>query len=84
MIENEFIIDIDPGRRPYNSYMALPLHLVQQLAPLLTNEILRGLINTDNEQRVILHLFLEDSKIKEVQNVLASLQKTTLVVNRES
>ena len=83
MIENEFIIDIDPGRRPYNSYMALPLPLIQQLAPLLTDEILHGLINTDNEQRVVLHLHLEDSKIKEVQEVMATHTKTS-IVNRES
>jgi hypothetical protein len=79
MKKNDFIIDIDASRRPYNSYLVLTLPLLQQLTPLIKDEILLGLINTDGPDRVILHLALDDSKIRKVMEFARMGEKVNSV-----
>jgi len=74
MEDKNYIIDIQPGRQPYNSYLVLPLHLLQVLTPLLMREILKGKVATEGGDRVALHLQLEDTKILEVRRIV-SMQK---------
>jgi hypothetical protein len=79
MIDNEYIIDIEPGRRPYNAYLVLPLGLLQQLAPLIRDEIMKGLVDSDKNDRVVLHLLLDTAKISQVGKMTSSWPKPITV-----
>ena len=75
MNQNEYIIDINPARKPHNSHLILPLDVLQKLAPLLRDEILKGLINSDGEGYVILYLQLDAAKIHKLQQVIRQMEK---------
>jgi hypothetical protein len=79
MLENEHIIDIDASRRPYNAYLVLPLGLLQQLTPLIRDEIMKGLIDTDNNDRVVLHLLLDPDKINLLRKLTASWSQGSFI-----
>ncbi|HWJ91749.1 MAG TPA: hypothetical protein VNR87_11595 [Flavisolibacter sp.] len=72
MAENEHIIDIEASRRPYNAYLVLPLALLQKIAPLLKDEIMKGLVDSDDRDRVVLHLLLDTGKISRLKKLTAS------------
>ncbi len=72
---NNYIIDIDAGRRPYNSYLVLPLPSLKLLTPLICEEIMQGLVSSDDQDRVILQLSLDAGKIREVNRLISSIQK---------
>ena len=74
MEKKQYIIDIQPGREPYNSYLVLPLHLLQVLTPVIMGEILLGQIATEGDDQVALHLQLDETKILEVRRIV-SMQK---------
>lgn len=76
---NDYIIDIDAARRPFNSYMVLPLDLLQQLTPLLMEEIMQGVVGSHGEDHVVLHLVLDESKISQLNQVVSNLQKNLAV-----
>jgi hypothetical protein len=80
MKDCQYIIDIDEGRLPYNAYMVLPLKVLQKLAIPLRNEILAGLVDSDQEDKVILHLQLDKNKIKLVRKIIDSMRLTSEVV----
>ncbi|MFL5741310.1 MAG: hypothetical protein ACJ75B_13890 [Flavisolibacter sp.] len=71
MFKNPPVIDINPTRRPYNTYMVLSLNLLRKITPLLENEIMKGLIDSDGNDRVVLHLHLEADKIKRLKRVIS-------------
>ena len=83
MVENDYIIDIDSERHPYNSYMVLPMNLLQRLAPLIKDEILKGLVNNEDKDRVMLYLFLEPEKIKKIEKVVTIFERE-LMINRKA
>jgi hypothetical protein len=64
MNENEYTIDIEEGRQPYNAYLVLPLDLLEQLTPLLYDEIMLGLAGTEGHDKVVLQLHLGKAKIE--------------------
>ena len=64
MNENEYTIDIEEGKLPYNAYLVLPLDLLEQLTPLLTDEIMLGLAGTEGHDKVVLQLHLGKAKIE--------------------
>jgi hypothetical protein len=72
---NNYIIDIDAARRPYNSYLVLPLPILKQLTPLICEEIMQGLVSSDDQDRVVLQLSLDEGKIREVNRLISTLQK---------
>jgi hypothetical protein len=72
---NNCIIDIDTGRRPYNSYLVLPLPILKQLTPLICEEMMKGLVSSDDQDRVVLQLSLDAGKIREVNRLISSLKK---------
>lgn len=74
---NNYIIDIDAARRPYNSYLVLPLPLLKLLTPLICEEIMQGLVSSDDQDRVVLQLSLDEGKIRQVNRLISSLQKKT-------
>lgn len=75
MASAEYIIDIDAGRQPYNSHLTLSLAFLQKLVPLLKEEILRGMVNSDADGRVILHLHLDADKIRQVEDKIREIAK---------
>jgi hypothetical protein len=79
MSHNDHIIDIEEARRPYNCYLTLPLVQLQQLAPLLKEEILKGLVETDSTDRVVLHLLLSPAKIKQLKQIASSFRSRSAV-----
>ena len=79
MFKNPPVIDINPSRRPYNTYMVLSMNLLRKITPLLKNEIMKGLIDSDGEERVVLHLHLETDKIKRLKRII-SLYKLPLAI----
>lgn len=82
MSNKEYLIDIDEARRPYNAYMVLPLTILQKLMPLLNNEILNGLVDSDQHDRVILHLLLEEHKIAELKKIVAPLNTKVQILHK--
>ena len=70
-MSKDYIIDIQEGRQPYNTYMVLPYTLLQQLMPLLKEEVMKGLVSNDPEDRIVLHLNLSKDKINQV-NIAAA------------
>ena len=64
MNENEYTIDIEEGKLPYNAYLVLPLDLLEQLTPLLFEEIMLGLAGTEGHDKVVLQLHLGKAKIE--------------------
>jgi len=69
------IIDIDESRKPFNSYMRLSLDLLQIILPVIQPELMKGLIDNDNSNNVILHLNLSEEKIKNVRQISLSFEK---------
>lgn len=67
----DYIIDIQEGRQPYNTYLFLPYALLQQLMPLLKEEMMKGLVSNDQEDRIILHLNLTMEKINQIRTIAA-------------
>ena len=69
MQEQGNIIDIDESRKPFNSYMRLSLELLQIILPVIQAELMKGLIDNDNDNNVILHLNLSQEKIRNVRQI---------------
>ena len=69
------IIDIDENRKPFNSYMRLSLDLLKIILPVIQPELLKGLIDNDKDNNVILHLNLAEEKIKHVRQISLSFEK---------
>jgi len=82
MTEKEYIIDIDESRHPYNAYLLLPLVLLEQLTPLLLEEIMLGLVDTDGDDKVVLHLFLDKMKIEALKQVVAVTEYQVVLVHK--
>jgi len=72
MINRNYLIDIDPDRQPYNAHLVLTLEWLEKLMPVLQNEIMFGVIDTDGKDRVVLDLFLNGAKIKEVNEFITN------------
>jgi len=69
------IIDIDESRKPFNSYMRLSIELLQIILPVIQAELMKGLIDDDNDNNVILHLNLSEEKIRHVRKISQSFEK---------
>ncbi|HEV7620810.1 MAG TPA: hypothetical protein VGO09_03705 [Flavisolibacter sp.] len=80
MSRENYIIQINEGNKPFNAYMVLPLSLFIKMNKLLKDEILQGLVGSDQEDRLILHLLLDISKIKKVKRILSTLEKKANLV----
>ena len=74
MTQKNYHIEIEADRAPYNTQMTLTLNLLQKLMPLLKEDILKGLVNSDLSGRVILHLHLDDHKIRKVREMVRELE----------
>lgn len=81
---NEYIIDINEGGQPYNVRLVLPLPQLQQILPLVKEEMMHGLVNNDTEERVVLHLQLSASKIVEIEKLLAPTQQRNKTISSSS
>jgi hypothetical protein len=79
MLENEHIIDIEESRRPFNAYLVLPLGLLQKLTPFIRDEIMKGLVDTDEDERVVLHLLLDAAKINQLRKLTDSWSLTSVI-----
>lgn len=80
MNENDYIIEIDESRQPHNAYLLLPLAVLEQLTPLLMQEIMQGLASTKGNDKVVLHLFLNKAKINEIRKMFAVTEHKIEVV----
>ena len=74
MLEPGNIIDIDESRKPFNTYMRLSLDLLQIILPVIQPELMKGLIDNDNDDIVMLHLNLAQEKIKQVRQISKSFE----------
>ncbi|HZH94968.1 MAG TPA: hypothetical protein VEY06_03745 [Flavisolibacter sp.] len=70
MINQNYLIDIVPNRQPYNARFVLPLEWLERLMPVLQNEIMFGIVDTDGNDRVVLDLFLSEAKIEEINEFI--------------
>jgi hypothetical protein len=70
-----YIVDIDEARKPFNSYFLLPLEMLEKILPLVNEEVLKGLIDSDDNDRVILHVNLDNSKAVVVRNFISRFEK---------
>ena len=82
MVPEKFIIDFDEGSLPYNAYLDLPLSLLQQLMPLLMDEIMTGLVDTSGKERIVLHLLLTRAKMDEVKDLVRVNSDSSLLAFR--
>ncbi len=71
MKDNQYSLDIDEGRLPHNAHMVFSIATLELIMPIFLNEILVGLVNTQGDDLVSLHLFLSKPRIQELQTVLA-------------
>jgi hypothetical protein len=79
MDANEYIIDINSGGMPYNVRMILPLPLLQKILPLVREEMMKGLVSNDADERAILHLHLSADKILELEKLAATLHSNAKI-----
>jgi hypothetical protein len=68
-MSKHYIIDTQEGREPYNTYLVLPYTLLQKLMPILREEMMKGLVSDDKEDRIILHLNLSREKMNHVKMI---------------
>ena len=70
MTRNEYIIDVNLGGQPFNVRMVLPLAQLQMVMPLIKEEMMQGLADSDKDDKVILHLQLTEAKIRDIKKLL--------------
>ncbi len=70
MSENDYSIQFELQKQPYNCILEVPLPLLQRLTPILKDSILAGLVGSDQFGRVILHLNLTAIIALEVEQII--------------
>ncbi|MEJ7912078.1 MAG: hypothetical protein WKF70_02900 [Chitinophagaceae bacterium] len=71
MKDKQYTLDIDESRLPYNANMVFPLMTLEVVMPLLLDEIMMGLVNTQGNDLVSLQLFLSEAKMRQLRSLLA-------------
>jgi hypothetical protein len=84
MNENEYIITYDDERRPFNCHMVLPLGLLQRLTAILREPILKGLVDSDGDGRVILQMNLDDELLCLVALVVRDFEMEILAARKRA
>ncbi len=69
-MRKDLILDIDEQRLPYNTRLVLPLPQLQQVMHLIGEEMMLGLVDTDRDDRVVLQMKLDGTKLQDVRNCL--------------
>ena len=82
MNEQHYIIDIDEQRMPYNTYMVLPLDVLTKIASVISSEILKGLVDDNGMDKVILHVNLDRQKIIQIKDLASPMKKRLEVVHK--
>ena len=78
MSQNQFIIEYDAERRPFNCHMVLPLALLQRLTIVIKEPIMKGLVDSDKNGRVLLYIHLDTSLMAEVENAVKDFERELL------
>ena len=84
MFENEYIIEFDDERHPFNCHMVLPLALLQKLTPILRDPILKGQVDSDGDGRVILHMNIDDDHLFQVALIVKDFEMEVMVGRRRA
>ena len=84
MSENEYIIEYDDERSPFNCHMVLPLALLQKLTVILKEPILKGLVDSDGSGRVILHLQIDDVQLFLVAQAVREFEMEVIASRRRA
>ncbi|GAC1426597.1 MAG: hypothetical protein NVS9B7_10230 [Flavisolibacter sp.] len=74
MKKEKYIITIHEEVKPYNVYMVLPLSIFKKVQPILEPEILKGRVDCDQQDNIILFLLLDGMKIKTLRKFCSSLE----------
>ena len=69
----EYHIDFEEDRLPYNTHMALTLNYLQKILPLIRNEVLKGLVNSDAHGRVILDINLDAARLEQIETAIRKI-----------
>jgi hypothetical protein len=63
MIEKPFDIDFQAGRQPFNTKLVLDLSFLSKIVALIQDEVLQGLVDTDSEEYIVIHINLDPQKL---------------------
>lgn len=58
-----FLIQTEEKEKPYNTLLVLPLEILEEILPCVTEEMMCGLVESDMHDRVILQMNLSKEKI---------------------
>ena len=78
MSQNQFIIEYEAERRPFNCHMVLPVALLQRLTVIIKEQIMKGLVDSDKNGRVLLYIHLDTSLMAEVENAVRDFEREVL------
>jgi hypothetical protein len=84
MTQNEFIIEYDAERRPFNCHMVLPLALLQRLTLIIKEPIMKGLVDSDKNGRVLLYIQLDCSLMEDVENAVREFEREVLATKKRA
>ena len=84
MTQNEFIIEYDAERRPFNCHMVLPVALLQRLTVIIKDPIMKGLVDSDKNGRVLLYVHLDASLMNEVESAVREFEREILFASRRA
>ncbi len=74
MKKEKYIITIQEEVKPFNVYMVLPVPVFKKVQLILEQEILKGYVDCDHQDHIILFLLLDGVKIKTLHNLCSSLE----------
>jgi|SRR5689334_15938467 hypothetical protein len=84
MSQNEFIIEYHAERRPFNCHMVLPLPLLKRLTIIIKDPIMKGLVDSDKNGRVLLYIHVDTAMMAEVEDAVREFEKEVLSMNRRA
>jgi hypothetical protein len=70
MQEKPFDLDFQAERQPFNTILVLDLGILSKIVGLIQDEVLLGLVDTRDEDHIILHINLDQNKLLLLQRTL--------------
>jgi hypothetical protein len=75
MPEKPFDLDFQAERQPFNTIMVLDLGILSKIVGLIQDEVLLGLVDTPDEDHIVLHMNLDQGKFLLLQQTLSDTEE---------
>lgn len=72
----KMIIDYKEDGMPYNVRLVIPFELLKKITPLIKDELMKGMISNDEQDRAVLDLQLAPGKIAQIKAMAATMNPT--------